>query len=63
MILVTSILGNGAFNNYVDKKGGEGESQDDHVDKILKKGTEESWQMTMKSLITYLLRMQYMEDD
>ena len=54
----------GAFNNYVDKKGGRGGQlkvhacpprggggyQDVHVDKNLQKGIEESWQMTMKSL-------------
>ena len=39
---------------------------DVHVDKNLKKGIEESWQMTMKSLITSHfvqldLRMQYIE--
>ena len=44
--------GGSAKSPRLSTQGGGGLSLDVHVDKILKKGIKESWQMTMKSFIT-----------
>ena len=59
--LIEYFMGGGFFAHFVHVDRGGG-SQDVHVDKIFKKGTEESWQMTMKSLITSPFVQLWLED-